>query len=876
MNTPRPPKWAIRFLQWFCREDLRDAVLGDLQELYARRYRVLGKKRADWLFAWSVFMFLRPFAFKKRQKSFSSNHFTMFQHYFKVSWRNLLRQKLYSMINLSGLAVGMAVAMFIGLWIQDEFSYNTNHQNHDRIAQVMQHQTFNGDKRTERSIPIPLGDELKNTYGSDFEYLVLASWMSDHVLTYEDNSVMKTGNYMDVDAPRLLSLNMLEGTFDGLKESGSILLSASTAQALFGDDDPMGKQVRIDNTLSVVVTGVYEDIPFNSRFYNLLFIAPWELYVSSYKWVQNNRDQNNWSNNAFQLFAQIAEHADMEQLSTKIKWIKYDQLPEDERVSKAEIFLHPMSDWRLRSNWENGVQKAGYIQYIWMFGIVGIFVLILACINFMNLSTARSEKRAKEVGIRKSIGSRRGQLAYQFLSESFLVVILAFVLSVLLVLLFIPYFNELANKHIQFTFSSPTFWMSSLGFILVTGFLAGSYPALYLSSFHPVQVLKGTFKAGRSTLISRKVLVTLQFSISVILIIGTMVVHQQLIHTKNRPIGYDQSSIVMIQMTSDDFYGKYDLLRSELKSRDAILEMSESSSPLTGVWSNSGGFDWEGKDPALQAEFATIQVTHDFGKTIGWEIIEGRDFSRDFTTDTVGMVINETAVKFMGIEDPIGKTVRWGDEKNRQDYKIIGIVKDVLMESPFSPVKQTVYLMSYENVNWINLKLNPQKSTAESIALIQHVFDEFLPSVPLDYTFADQEHAQKFESEERVGILSGIFATLATFISCLGLFGLASFMAEQRTKEIGIRKVLGASVFDLWQLLSKDFVTLVILSFFIAIPIAYYMLTGWLQNFEYRTDLHWWIFVSAGVGALMITLLTVSFQAIKAATANPVNSLRAE
>jgi putative ABC transport system permease protein len=874
-RTPIPPRLAQRFLLSFLRDDLAEEVTGDLDE----KFQDTLKKRSPWAaklnYWYQVMHYVRPFAMRKT-RNLSLNQVDMLQNYFKISWRNLRKNLGYSTINIGGLAIGMTVAILIGLWIHDELSYDRHNLNYDRVAQVLQKQTFNGYRGTQYAIPLPLAGELQKTYGSDFKYIVQSSWTGDHILTYGENKISKTGNFMDTSAAKLLSLEMISGTADGFAEPNSILLSRSTAKALFGDKDPLDELMRIDNRMDVKVAGVYEDIPYNSNFNELHFIASWELYITSNPWMKRARDEEQWGNNSWQLFVQIADNSKMELVSNKIKNAKYDRVDEDEKVFKAEILLHPMKDWHLRSNWENGVQTGGLIEYVWLFGIVGVFVLFLACINFMNLSTARSERRAKEVGIRKSIGSARKQLITQFLSESFMIVVIAFAVSLVLILLVLPSFNTLADKRIQFPFTNIYFWSFCLVFITVTAFLSGSYPALYLSSFQPVKVLKGTFRAGKLASIPRQVLVIVQFTVSVVLIIATIIVYSQIQYSKNRPVGYDRNGLIMIEMKSPDYENKYDILRNDLKNVGAIEEMSESSSPLTGVWSNNGGFHWEGMAPGVQGEFGTIWVTPEFGKVVGWEVIEGRDFNRDLATDSLSLIVNEAAVKFLNIGNPVGKTIRWGDDSTATNFTVIGVVKDLLMESPFRAVKQTIFLMGERYMSWIEIKLNPDKSASESIALIEGVFRKHVPEVPFDYKFVDSEHAKKFAAEDRVGTLSGIFAALAVFISCLGLFGLASFVAEQRTKEIGIRKVLGASLASLWRMLSKDFVILVTISCVIAIPIAYYGLTEWLANYEYKTDIHWWFFLIPVVVALLITMLTVSFQAVKAALMNPVKSLRSE
>ena len=799
----------------------------------------------------------------------------MIKNYLKIAWRNLVKNKASSFINIGGLAIGMAVAMLIGLWIYDEISFDHYHKNYKRIAQVMQQQTENAAVYTMKSVPFPLGDELKNRYGSDFKYVVMSSSEGEHILSSGEQKISQRGAYMDADAAKMLTLKMLKGTNDGLREMNSVLLSSSAAKAVFGDEEPINKIIRIDNKQQVKVTGVYEDLPENTQFKKLKFIAPWQLYVSSDEWVKNSMTK--WGNNSFQAYAQIADNADFTSVNKHIIHAKLDRVPAEDKKYNSLIFLHPMEDWHLRSHWENGVHTGGLIDYVWLFLMAGIFVLLLACINFMNLSTARSEKRAKEVGIRKAIGSLRSQLIAQFFSESLLVVAFSFVLSLLIVQLMLPWFNEVSGKKMALLWSNPIFWLMGIGFALFTGILAGSYPALYLSSFKPIKVLKGTFRVGRFAAIPRKALVVVQFTVSVTLIIGTMIVYRQIQFSKDRPVGYDREALMMIEMKSPDFEGKTDLLRNELVSNGAITEIAESSSPVTAVLSNNGGISWPGKDPGLDGGFATIWVTKDFGKTIGWQFAAGRDFSKDFPTDSAAVVINEAAVKFMGVKDPVGTVLKWGDDEHAKNYTVIGVIKDMVMSSPYEPVKQTIYFANHpEYADWINLKLNRDKNIHESVAKIEAAFKKYVPAAPFDFKFADDEYNRKFSAEVRVGKLAGFFAILAVLISCLGLFGLASFVAEQRTKEIGIRKVLGASAAGLWQMLSKDFVILVMISFLIATPIAWYFLHNWLQKYTYRTPVSLWIFAGAGAGALIITLLTVSFQAIKAAIANPVKSLRTE
>jgi putative ABC transport system permease protein len=795
----------------------------------------------------------------------------MIKNYFKIAFRNLIKHKGYSFINIAGLATGMAVAILIGLWIWDELSFNKYHQNYNRIAQVWQHNIYNGVVQSQISNPYLMAEEIRNNFGGDFKYVLQSSWNFNHILTHGDKKFNKAGSYFEPEVTDMLSLKMLKGTRDGLKEPYSILLSASTAKAYFGDKDPINQLMRIDNDKDVKVTGVYEDIPYNSSFRDLNYILPWELYLITQQWIK--KMDNPWGSNFTQTFAQVSEKADMEKVSAKIKDVKLNKLKdEDDKKYKPVVFLLPMSKWHLFREFKNGVNVGGRIEFVWLFGIIGVFVLMLACINFMNLSTARSEKRAKEVGIRKSIGSIRGQLISQFFGESLVVALLAFVFSLVLVVLILPSFNQVADKRLVLPWASPAFWLVGVAFSLLTGVIAGSYPAVYLSSFNPVQVLKGTFKVGRYASLPRKVLVVVQFSVSVTLIIGTLIVFNQIQFAKNRPIGYEKSGLIHSIMATPEIHKHFEAVRQELKSSDAVYEMAESGSPTTQTWNSNGGFDWKGKDPRLAVDFPNNGITYEYGKTIGWQFLEGRDFARDHATDSLAFVINEAAAKFLGLKNTIGETLSW----NNKPYTIIGIIKDMVIESPYEPARPSLFHINVEEGNVIIMKLNPSTNSRESLAKIESVFKKYNPEAPFEYKFVDEDYARKFSDEERIGKLASFFAALAILISCLGIFGLASFVAEQKAKEIGVRKVLGASVFTLWKMLSGDFLLLVAISLLIAIPTSFYFMNGWLGKYEYRTEISWWVFVVAGLGALLITLATVSYQAIKAALANPVNSLRTE
>jgi ABC-type antimicrobial peptide transport system permease subunit len=602
------------------------------------------------------------------------------------------------------------------------------------------------------------------------------------------------------------------------------------------------------------------------------FVAPWQLYVMTNRWIR----KDSWEQDGYQTYVQIADHVDMNKVSHEIRNLKLDRIDKEKAKANPQVFLLPMSKFHLYWDFDNGVAVGRDAKFVWMYGIIGLFVLLLACINFMNLATARSEKRAKEVGIRKTIGSLRNQLIKQFLTESLVIVLFSFLLSMIIAQIMLPLFNEVANKRMILPWNNIFFWLSGLGFTILTGLIAGSYPAFYLSAFKPVKVLKGTFKAGKYSSLPRKALVILQFTVSIVLIIGVAVVHRQIQLGKSREVGYQREGLITVKTPTDEIHDHFDVLRNQLKESGAVIEIAETVNPVTTLGFAGNGFQWNDRPIDENFWIGKAYITPEYGKTVGWHIVQGRDLSRSIPTDSAGVILNESMVKFMGIKNPVGMEIKETIFGKTYYHTVVGVVKDMLMQSPYRSVKETVYIANIDKTNIVTIRLNPAISMNSAMAKIEAIFRKFAPGNPFEYYFVDSDFQKKFGDEERITKLASVFAVLAIFISCLGLFGMASFVAEQRTKEIGVRKVLGATVGNLWGLLTKEFVVLVMISFLIASPIASYFMHDWLQNYQYRTELTWWLFAVAGAGALIITLATVSFQAIRAALTNPVKCLRTE
>lgn len=793
----------------------------------------------------------------------------MFKNYLLLALRQLRRNRGYSFINIFGLATGMAVALVIGIWAMDELSIDQSIPDGDRVVEIMQNQWPKG-QTDEKTPPAYVGTTLspalnrwlqKGTYQDVFDKTAMVLWAGQHLLVSGDKSIAQTGTSAEYTFPLIFGYRFLSGTAASMRDPNTALISRSTAIALYGTENAVGKTFKYENRRPFIVGGVYANQPTNSSLHNLDFFISMENEETS--WVRNVDD---FENHTCRIFARLANNVTPEQAAARIRNICSPHV----KFAYETYNVLPFQSLYLHFDETNSIGK-GRIVYVRMLGIIGVFILLLACINFMNLATARSEKRAKEVGIRKTVGSLRGHLIAQFLGESVLLAFLSFVFAIALAALTLPWFNQLAGKTMTFPWTNAVFWSLLLICTLLTGLLAGSYPAFYLSSFRPVKVLKGIFKAGKGAGNPRKILVVAQFSISLALVIGTIVVFRQIQFAKDQPLGYEQGGLITVPVNTHELDTHYEALRQGLLSTGVVSNIASSSMGLNGFYQNNL-LEWEGmSEEAKSISFRDIFVNADFGPTIGWNIVKGRDFSREHLTDSTAVIVNETGARILGFKDPIGKTIKhWG-----KPYTIIGVAKNMISNSPYYPVQPAIFIGAGGHAVF-TIRIRPGTPVRTALAAMEPVFKQFNPASPFIYSFIDEEYQKKFNTEARIGNLATVFSGLAILISCLGLFGLASFVAEQRTKEIGVRKVLGARVVGLWALLSADFIKLVALSMLIAIPLSYYCMDQWLQNYTLHTYLSVWIFVVAGVGLLLVTLATVSYQAIRAALMNPVKSLRTE
>jgi putative ABC transport system permease protein len=795
----------------------------------------------------------------------------MFLNYFKVAWCNLRNNKVYSALNIFGLALGMGVALLIGLWVYGQVSYDRWLPGHERAAKVLLRVRDNGDWVVSPATALPLVGVLKKEVPG-IQYAAVTDWMGPHSLVVGEHKLYAGGGMASADFLRIFQYPLLKGDAGKvLQGTYSIVLTETTAKGLFGKVDPIGKTIRIDNVQDLTVTGVLKDLPNNTSF-GFHYLVPFTCYASQVGWVRN--DINNWRDRSFQTLVSLAPNVTFAQVAAPLAAIEKKYNAADYTATHDELFLQPMSRWHLYTDFQHGQESGGFVQYIQLFSLIGALVLLIACINFTNLSTARSEKRAREVGVRKAIGSRRIHLVAQFLIESLVITVLASALALLLVQLALPAFNAMAKDEVQVPYGSWVFWAIMAGYVLLTGLLAGSRPAFYLSGFRPVKVLKGAFKAGRAASLPRKILVVLQFTCSVALITSTVIIYRQIQYAKDRPLGYDANRLLMTN-GSNDLGKNLDALKHDLLSSGLVTNITVSSSPATDIWSNQRVDDWQGKLPGETLGLATIGVCDaDYFKTLGMTIKEGVTFSGNLAKDSLNVVLNEAAVKRLRYKDAIGQVITWHDIPQR--VHVIGVVKDALMASPFAPAEPTIFVYDPGWGNIVTYRLSPNLNSKQALVKLAVIFDRYNPSYPYEYTFVDESYAAKFTLETLIGTLSGLFAILAILISCLGLFGLAAYMAEQRTREIGIRKVLGASVGQVWVLLSREFVILVGISCVLAAAISWYLMDEWLIKYTYRIDIWFGVFLLSSGLALVITVLTISTQSVRAAMSKPARSLRAE
>lgn len=784
----------------------------------------------------------------------------MIKHALVLAFRNFKRHKSSFFINLIGLSTGLACALLIFLWVNDELQIDKFHQKDARLYQVMEHQDYAEGIMTTISTPGLLAETLKEEI-PEIEHAATITWANRYTLSLDDKNIKATGYQCGQDFFELFSFELIEGQPQQvLLNLQDIVLSESTAKSLFGSvQEAMGKSLEIDHEDVVTVSGVFKDVPSNSSL-QFDFIHSFEKMKKEQPWVRS------WDSNGPRTIVTLTEGSDASFVSEKIAGF----VKERNEDSNVTLFLKPYSERYLYGRYEDGKPAGGRIEYVRLFSIIAIFILIIACINFMNLSTARASRRAKEVGVKKAVGADKGSLVLQYLSESTFIAAVSMVTAVLLVQLAIPQFNLITDKEIQLHLT-PALLGTLVGITLFTGLLAGSYPALYLSSFKPALVLKGEVRSSLGELWARRGLVVFQFTLSVILIVAVFVVYQQIQYVQSKNLGYNKDNLIYFSMDGK-LQEQAETFLAEAKRIPGVSNIGTIGHTLIGRNNNTSGLEWEGKDPSQRILFENVRVGYDLLETIGVELVAGRSFSKEYGADSTKIIFNERAIEIMGMENPIGKKVRIWEE---HDLEIIGVVKDFHFQSLHSGMNPLFFWLAPENT-WMMMARLEAGREKEALDGLKSFYETFNPGFSFDYSFMDEQYARQYAAEQRVASLSRYFAGFAILISCLGLFGLATFTADRRKKEIGIRKVLGATVANIVVLLTRDFTRLVLVSILIGLPIAYYMTANWLERFAYRIDLNVWFFALAGVLVMLISWLTVSSQAFRSANINPRECLRDE
>lgn len=785
----------------------------------------------------------------------------------KVLFRSLWKNRTFSFLNIFGLAIGITCAALIFLWVEDEVTFNHNFAKRDHLYHVMENQKSDAGISTGGSTPGPLAASLKAEVPGVVNSGRL-SWAMDELAVIGDKSIKENGMYADPSILTMYTLPFIYGNAaTALNTPQSVVISESMAKKFFGNDNPVGKTINMNakGAYSVdglyTVTGVFVDLPANST-YKFQWLSPYTTWENANDWLKP------WTNNLTETIVELSPQADVAAVNAKLKTFLSTKLSDN----TTQCFLFNMNDWNLRNHFENGVQSGGNIKYVHMFSIIAIIILLIACINFMNLSTARSEQRAKEVGVLKVVGAGKGRLITKFICEAVAMAFISVLVAIAFMYLLLPAYNSLVQKQLSVNLFSPSHLFLLLGIALLCGVLAGSYPAFYLSSFNPVFVLKGIkIKSSGGVSFIRKALVVTQFSASVILIICTVIIYQQVQHIKTRDLGYNKDGLVYMDMQGT-MKSHFNTVKDKLMATGYVENVAASLHDALHVYSYGDGFGWQGKNPNLKVSVHSNVVSPEYLATMHMKITSGRDFYSQPGIDSTGVIINESMAKLMGSQGKVGSIIT----SRQYKLQVVGIMKDFVYNDVYAAGMPLILFSGNYASTVMALRFKPNVNLEQAIAKTEAVMKEVNPGIPFEYRFADDDFNLLFASETLIGKLAGVFAALAIFISCLGLFGLAAYTAERRTKEIGIRKVLGASVQGLTALLSKEFIQLVAVSCLIAFPVAWWAMHSWLQNYEYRTTINAWVFIMAGITALAVALLTVSFQAVKAALNNPVKALRSE
>lgn len=774
-----------------------------------------------------------------------------------------MRKRSFSAINLFGLTTGMTCTILILLWVRNELNYNKSHHNYEQIYQVMAHRDFNNHKFTDANMVWPLAGAIENEI-PQVRNAVVSTHHQDVNLRYGEEPFRISGlvtspNFFDV-----FTVNFIKRSHpDPINDPNSIVLTQSTATAIFGDEDPLDQVLSLGPQRQVKVTGVIADLPSNSTI-QFDCIRSFD-YSSDY--VKENMEE--WSNSSWVVVIETIPGADMKLVDQQINQIKYRHDPGDREIST--YFSFPMAKWRLYSDFNEGVNTGGMIEYVRLFSIVAVIILVIACVNFMNLSTARSEKRAREVGIRKTLGSLRKQLVLQFFTESVILAFLSFGISLIAIYLLLPSFNLLVDKQLSLDLTEPVFWLGALAIVIFTGVLAGSYPALFLSSFNPVKVLKGTFVSGKKTVRPRQALIVFQFSISILLISATLVVYQQIGMIKGRNIGYDPNNLITIT-GSEDTQSNFEGIKQELLQTSLIHSVTRTMSPMTDIWWRNRAPEWEGKPEDTNMLFTAMTADVDFTETMGIKLLEGKDFTGT-PADSAYVLLNKAAVEEMNLPNPVGMKLYYRDQ---DEYTVHGVTDNVVQDSPFKPVEPMIIFFNPGNSPYISLRLRDRTQPAEALPAIEKIFKKYNPGQVFKFQFVNQKFEEKFIREKLVSKLSNWFAVLAVTICCIGLAGLAAFTIEKRSLEISMRRILGASLHQILALISREFLKLVCLALIIAVPFSWWFMSRWLENYQFRVDISIWIYAVVGMATLMLTLAVVSANTLKAALGNPMKSLRSE